>query len=280
MASVNVTRTTALFPSAVFIQWDLVPDENGVHLVDVFRAGAPSGPWQQLASSLPDAFHYLDDKFNLPPPEKPTDLHSGLNFFALNRTVYYMVTVTPPSGSANAFSSQPTIIEPGLDTRTRLFKRKILRDESIAFRNLNGVPLAALKRRHWGTRCRDCYDEGLREGTMEHCRTCYGTTFEKGYWAPVVIRGRRTPGPVQQQMTAHGDSDIRSVIFIVLDYPALEKKDMLVDLRRNERYLVEMVSPTELKGVTVHQTITASHVSRSSVEYDVLVDPVTTPPLY
>lgn len=277
---VEITRTTALYPSAVFIQWDFVPEESGTYLVDVFRSGGPQGPWQILASSLADAFHFVDDKFNLPPPELPTDVHEGLNFFSLARTVYYMVTVTPPSGSANAFSSAPTVIEPGLDMRTRLFKRKILRDESVAFRNLNGVPIAALKRRHWGTRCRDCYDEGLREGTMEHCRTCYGTTFEGGYWTPIIIRGRRSPAPVQQQMSAHGDSDLRSVVFVVLDYPQLEKKDILIDLRRNERYIIEMVSPTELKGVTVHQTIHASHVTRSAVEYNVPVDPNTTPPLY
>lgn len=280
MASVEITKTTALFPSSVFVQWDLTSDENGPHLIDVYRAGSPEGPWQQLASSLVNAYHFLDDKLNLPPPEKPTDVHEGLHFFSLSREVYYQVVVTPPSGSANTFHSEPTLVEPTLDTRTRLLKRKILRDESIAFRALNGVPIAVLKRKHWGTRCRDCYDEQLREGLKEHCKACFGTTFERGYWAPVVVRGRRTPAPVQEQMTAHGDSEVRRVNFILLDYPAIAPKDLLVDLRKNERYLVEIVSPTELKGVTVHQTITASHLARNSVEYEVLVDQVATPPLY
>lgn len=280
LSSVEITRTTALFPSAVFLQWNIESDETGVHLVDVFRAGAPNGPWEQIADSLRDAYSYLDDKFNLPLPQRPTDVIEGLHFFSLSRDVYYKVTVTPPSGNANAFSSVATPVEPGLDRRTRLFKRKILRDETIAFRALNGIQLVVLKRKHWGTRCRSCYDDGLREGTMEHCAECFGTTFEGGYWTAVLIRGRRSPGPVQTQMSAHGDAEVKKVSFIVLDFPHLEQNDLIIDIRRNDRFLVENVVATELKTVMVHQTVTASLIARSAVEYTILVDPYNLPPLY
>jgi hypothetical protein len=262
------------------LQWDIFPEESGTHFVDLFRAGAPKGPWEPVALSLADAYQFLDNHFNLPPPPLPTDLREGLQFFSLAREVYYRVTVTPPSGPANAFSSAPTPVEPGFDRQTRLLKRKILYDESIAFKHLNGIPIVALKRRHWGTRCRDCYDPGLREGTMEHCSACFGTTFEGGYWAPVLIRGRRSSAPVQTQMSAKGKSELKLVTFIVLDYPHLEPDDLLVDVRRNDRFLIRMVAMTELKTVLVHQTITAALLARGATEYDVPVDPNTTPPLY
>ena len=280
MASVEITRTTALYPTAVFIQWDITRDEDGEHTVDIYRSGSPAGPWQVVASALVDAYHVLDDKFNLPPPPNQNDRHIGVNQLSLSRDIYYYVAVTPPSGAANRFQSAPMAVEPGLDRRTRLFKRKILRDESTAFRRLNGVPIAALKRRHWGKICRECYDEVNREATREHCPFCFGTSFETGYWAPVYIRGRKSPAPVQTQISAHGESEIKVVTFTLLDYPHLEKKDLLVDLRRNDRYEIQMVVPTELKGVTVHQAVTASLISRSSVEYKVLVDPANVPPLY
>ena len=280
MASVEITRTTALFPSAVFVQWDLVTDETGEHTVDVFRAGSPEGPWQSVVTALVNAYHFLDDNFNVPGAESTEDHHEGLNLFSLSRDVYYKVEVYPPSGSTNKFVCAPVSIEPGLDTRTRLFKRKILRDEATAFRRLNGVPIAVLKRKHWGTLCRQCYDHVTHEATLEHCRICYGTGYEGGYWTPVYIRGRRTPGPVQTQVTAHGESDTKNVNFIILDYPHIAHKDILIDLRRNDRYIVEMVTTTELKGVVVHQTASASLLSRSSVEYVPLVDPATVPPLY
>ena len=81
-------------------------------------------------------------------------------------------------------------------------------------------------------------------------------------------------------MSAHGDSDVKKATFTILDYPHVEKYDVIVDLRRNDRYEVEMVTATELKGVYVHQTISASLLARSSVEYVILVDPANTPPLY
>lgn len=279
MGSTEVTRTTALFPSAVFVQWDIAPSEAGDHYVDVFRSGSPEGPWEPLAEALRNAYHFLDADFNRPQAAAGGQ-RGGLTLLSLSREVYYKVRVTPPSGTSNAFSSPPVAIDPGLDTRTRLLKRKILRDEATAFRRLNGIPLVVLKRRHWGTHCSDCYDHVTREATLEHCRVCYGTAYRDGYWAPVLVRGRKTPGPVQTQMTAHGESDMKAVNFILLDYPHLEHKDVLVDLRRNDRYQIQMVAATELKGVTIHQTATASLLARSSVEYSIRVDPTTTPPLY
>lgn len=280
MASVEINRTTALFPNAVFVQWSITPDSefNGSFIVSLARSGAPEGPWEVVADSLLDTYQFLDKDFNLPPPELASDERSGLQFFSLSRDVYYRVTVTPSTG--DVFYSEPTSVEPGLDRRTRLFKRKILHDESTAFKHLNGIPIIALKRRHWGTRCRMCYDSGLREGTLEHCPRCYGTTFEGGYWTPLQIRGRRSPQPVQTQMTGAGKSEQKVVMYTVLDYPHLEQDDLLIDLRRNERFIVRLVSPTELKTVIVHQAVTASYIEHGAVEYDIKVDPRTVPSLY
>ncbi len=280
MGNVAITRTTALYPSAVFLQWDLRADEAGPHLVDVARAGAPAGPWEPVATSLPDAYHFLDNEFGSSPPTNPSESRVGPNLFSLSREVYYQVRAPPPSGAANAFASAPVPVEPGLDVRTRLFKRKILRDEATAFRYLNGVPLVVLKRRRWGTRCPECYDPVTRESTLEHCPVCFGTSFQGGYWAPVAIRGRKSAAPVQSQLTAHGESDVKTVTFTVLDYPHLEHKDLVVDLRRNDRYEVQIVTPTELKGVTVHQALTASLLGRNAIEYRVPVNAVGAAHLY
>lgn len=246
--------------------------------MDVDRAGSPAGPWERIADSLVDAYHYLDDKFNLPPPPKPRDRHDGVTLFSLSRDIYYRVSITPPSGTA--FMSRATVIEPELDRRTRLLKRRIQFEEAVVFRAVNGVPLAILKRKRWGPKCRMCYDPVTREATKEHCPSCYGTAFEGGYWAPVITRGRRTPAPVQTQISPHGESEVRMPSFIILDYPHLEYKDIIVELRSNKRYQVQVVTMTELRGVIVHQTSTVSELSRNSVEYSILVDPLATPPLY
>jgi hypothetical protein len=283
VSEATITRTVALYPTRVFVQWDVQSDESGPFFVDVLRAGGPAGPWEAVAVGLRDAYNFVDEQFDLPPPPSPPSNPNGrgpVTLFSLSRDVFYMVTVTPPSGTPKAFSSRPVPIEPGLDKRTRLLKRKLLRDLSVGFKRLNGVPLSLLKRRRWGPRCPDCWDPTLREATREHCPTCFGTGFEGGYWAPVRVRGRREAATVQTQLSAHGETDVEYADFLLLDFPRLEYKDVVIDLRSGDRYEVQRMTPTQLKGVTVHQKLTTSLLGRDSVEYEVPVDLVESPGLY
>ena len=280
MPEALITRTTALFPSAVFIQWDILSPESGDFFIDVARAESPNGPWESIATGLRNAYNFVDNQFNLPPVTPPATIRTGTNLFSLARVIYYQITVTPPSGAAAAFVSAPTPIEPGLDVRTRLLKRKILYDQAVGYKRLNGIQLIVLKRRRWGDRCPDCYDPATNESTREHCLTCFGTSFLGGYWTPVLVRGRREAAAVASQITAHGDSDTKLNDFNILDYPLVEYKDLIIDLARNDRYQVLRVHHTELKSVTVHQKLTGSLLGRNSIEYSLLIDPTTTPPLY
>lgn len=281
MSLVTITRTTALYPSSVFVQWDVSSDESGTFLVDLFRAGGPDGPWEPVATGLRDAYNALDVEFGAP-PALPSNRNGRepLNLFSLSRELFYQVTVTPPSGPTAAFSSAPTPVEPGLDTRTRLLKRKLIRDMAVAFKRLNGVPLVVLKRKRWGERCPVCWDPVLREASMEHCPTCFGTGFRDGYWSPTRTRGRREAAAVQTQLTAHGESDVKYADFLILDFPRLEYKDLVIELRSDSRYEVQRVTPTELKGIAVHQKLTTSLLGRNSVEYDVPVSLIDQPGFY
>lgn len=280
MAKARITRTTALFPTAVFVQWDVESSEAGAFFVDIARSQSPDGPWEVIATGMRDAYNFVDNRFNLPPAAPHTHGREPVNLFSLARNIYYQITVTPPSGAANVFLSEPTPVEPGLDRRTRLLKRKILHDQAVGYKRLNGIPIIVLKRRRWGDRCPRCYDPVLKESTQEHCPICFGTAFLGGYWAPTLIRGRREAAAVETNITAYGDSDIKMADFDILDYPLIEYKDIVVDLVRNDRYQVQRVHRTELKSVTVHQKLATSLLGRNSVEYALLVDPDTTPPLY
>lgn len=279
--NVIITRTTPLYPSAIFIQWDIQePTESGVYIVDIERAGSPNGPYEMLASAQKNTFHFLDDLTqNKPSPDPGVD-EEGANLFSLQRDIYYKITVTPPSGKVNAFQSAPTPIELNLDKRTRLLKRKILHDESIAFKHLNGIRLMVLKRKHWGDRCTECYDALTREVLKEHCTVCFGTSFEDGFWAPVEILGRIAPAPTQTQIAPHGKVEVKTTRITILDYPHIQEGDIIVDLRSNDRYYVQLVTTTELKKVVVHQVANISLLPRSSVEYEVPIDPDTAPSLY
>jgi hypothetical protein len=165
VSSVSITRTTALYPTKVFVQWDVASDESGSFFVDVSRAGGPAGPWESIAVGLREAYNFVDEAFSLPPsPPSNANGREPVNLFSLSKEIFYKVTVTPPSGGSSAFSSPPVPVEPGLDKRTRLLKRKLLRDLSVGFRRLNGVPLSLLKRRRWGPRCPDLLGSNAARG--------------------------------------------------------------------------------------------------------------------
>jgi hypothetical protein len=281
VAYVTITKTLPLYPSSVFLQWEIHSQETGNFYVDIARSGGPAGPWEVLATGLLDAYNFVDNQFGLPPaPPYDKNGREPLNLFSLSRQIYYQVTVTPPSGTANQFASQPTPIAPTLNRVNAGIKRRLQLDLRTIYKNLNGIPLAVMKRRRWGIRCTECWDPVTKEVTREHCPACYGTSFLGGYWAPVQIRGRKDAAAVQTRLEAHGEVDIKLEEFTTLDYPLLEYKDVIVDLHRNDRYEVQRVVPAEINTVVVHQVVTASLLGRNSVEYSFLVDPLSTPSLY
>lgn len=271
--SVAITRTIPLFPHGNFVQWDLLdPTETGTYLFNVYRSGSSGGPWTLLLEEEPDCYNYTD---RLPVGSDPNE--QDPNQLALSRAIFYKIAVTAPSGTrVEAVSS----VEPRLNVRQRLLKRKILRDESVMLRHLNGVEAAVLKRRHWGSRCPKCFDKYTKGVAHAACTTCFGTGFVTGYFDPIVTLAKRAPAMPTSQITTEGKQDITLTRVMLLDAPAVRDDDVLVFLRDNRRFLVKNVTATELQTVSVHQTLMVSEIQRGDVVYRILVDNLRTPPLF
>lgn len=273
--SIEITRLLPLFPRGVFLQWDLVnPTETGTYVFDVYRSGSSEGPWETLSLNNVNVYNYSDVL-----PSTSTQAATDINQLSLLRGIYYRVVVTPPSGVANQVSVVSSV-EPRLDGKQRLLKRKILRDESIMLRKLNGVEIAVVKRMHWGPRCSRCWDKVTKTVTRANCTTCYGTGFSPGFFAPVVTLGRRGTLPNAKQITPQGITEYRPTQVTILDAPKVMPDDILVFLRDNKRFLVKSSIQTELKTVGVHQKFEVSEIAHSSIEYRLLVDPTRIPPLF
>lgn len=273
--SVEITRLLPLFPRGVFLQWDLLnPTEVGSYSFDVYRSGSPEGPWEPLSLGGADIYNYSDVL-----PSTSTQAAGDVNQLSLVRGIFYRVVVTPPSGTDNQVETV-SIVEPRLDGPQRLLKRKILRDESLTFRKLNGVEIAVVKRMHWGPRCTKCWDKTTKTVTRANCTTCYGTGFSPGYFAPILTLGRRGTLPAAKQIAPQGIAEFRPTQVTILDAPKVEPDDILVFLKDNRRFVVKSVIQTELKTVGVHQKFEVSELARSSVEYRLVVDPARIPPLF
>lgn len=268
---VNISRTTPIYRSqddhGIFVQWTITsPSANAIVDVTIERSGSPEGPFELVITGL-TGFHFYDNLRRSPVPP-PGATRENLNFLSLTRTLFYRVTVRDSAGDT---STVTRAVEANLPRKQALLKRKILRDERVGFK-FNGVDMAILKRRHWGLRCKDCFDLLTKRVTKSKCNSCYGTGFEGGYFQPVRIRGRFGVMNVQVQMTPQGVADISKKRVIILDYPAVEPYDLVVDVAQNKRYLIENVTHTELRTVAVHQDLAASELARDSIEYRLVVN--------
>jgi hypothetical protein len=265
----EITRTVPFFPHGVFLQWDVKgATEVGTYLFEVSRSGGLKGPWTVLGT-VTNTFNYRDIL--------PTTAENDPNQLSLVRGIYYRVKLTLPS---SAVVETVSIVEPKLDGRHRLLKRKILRDQSIALRKLNGLEVAVLKRMHWGPRCTKCYDPYTQVSTRSGCTTCYGTTFSPGYFDPVITLARPTTPVTQTQLSEQGTGDQADSVVTLLDAPRVEKDDILVFLSDNRRFIVKQPVPGALENVTLFQRLQVSELPRSSIEYRLQVDPLRTPPLF
>jgi hypothetical protein len=273
--SIEITRLLPLFPRGVFLQWDLInPTEVGSYSFNVYRSGSPEGPWESLSLGGIDIYNYSDVL-----PSTSTQATADVNQLSLVRGIFYRVVAVPPSGTDNQVEVV-SAVEPRLDGPQRLLKKKILRDESLTFKKLNGVEIAVVKRMHWGPRCAKCWDKTTKTVTRGNCTACYGTGFSPGYFTPVLTLGRRGTLPTAKQISPQGISDYRPTQVTILDAPKVEPDDLLVFLKDNRRFIVKSAIQTELKTVGVHQKFEVSELARSCIEYRLVVDPTRIPPLF
>jgi len=267
---VQITRTTPVYRSpedtGVFVQWTVSPPPVSPTVIAKFkleRSGSPEGPYELVIDNLVD-FHFFDALRSSPAPTLATDTRENLSFMSLSRAVYYKVTATDSTGTE---VEKVRVVGPdNLSRKLLLFRRKMQRDMSVGFK-FNSIDLAVLKRRHWGLRCRDCFDPLTKKVTDSKCDTCYGTGFEEGYFTPVRIRGRIGVQNVQTSMTPQGKVDLSQKRLTILDYPEVEVDDIFVDIRQNKRYIVKHRHSTEMQTVAVHQQLTVSELARDSIEY-------------
>lgn len=277
MLTIRITKITPLYPHRIFIQWDLInPVDSGSYTFTLERCGSVEGPWEVLKTGIQNTYNYIDDMRDQPLQEADGKPH----LYSLQKQFYYRVTVVPPSGCQNKATSDPHCIEKELSPIAKGLRRRLQYDLTRVTRYINGVRLSLLKRKLWGTRCPICYDPVTRSETIEHCTTCYGTTFIGGYWDPFVTYGRiNTPYNINSVTSERDKTESATQIITLLDYPLLQDNDLIVELDTNQRHLVRKQTTTELRRVSVHQQVTTSIIERGAIEYSIPVDLRIVPPL-
>ena len=261
--SVTVTKVYPIWPTGIFIQWVLKdPTFSGGYNFQVYRSGGSDGPWEHVGAGLFDTYCFFDGNFS-------GSVEAGTpELLSMNRQIYYKVTVENGEGQTAEYTHQ---LEPWLDRRRAGIHRKLVRDAYVSLRVGNGTEVALLKKKQWGTKCSCTSSSG--QVIVSHCKKCFGTSFEGGYWNPEYTYANRAAQPTSLTRAMQGDKEIKKTRIITTRIPQLAPKDLVVFTRTNRRYRVEEVTPSQIHQVDVHQELIVSELDPSSAEYGIHLDP-------
>ena len=255
---VTITRVLPVYPHEVFVQWTLENPENASYTFKVYRSGSPTGPFNQVSDEIRDNnFFYID---------RPV---AQLN---LTNRAWYLVQAIPETGPDTSATSAAKTAEHTEQKYRGRIGRKARYDLGIQLKRLNGVKCKVLKRKRFGKRCPDCYNERTKDVLQSNCPSCYGTSFEDGYHDPSTTWVKLDPAVVAQRADSTGKTEAAMFGATMLDFPLLEAEDVLVEVRTNRRFIVRQKVPTEASRVAVHQDLQVSELSRADSIYNVKLD--------
>lgn len=216
----------------------------------VFRSESPAGPFDAVSHPLIDTYHVRD----YIAPRKMAW-----------RNLYYLVE------SHDLDTGEKTRSEPiSLDARPPLDALEMIRLNSLLFREYNGRPVLIYGVRTFGPRCTNCYDPVSGRRTASTCKTCYNTSYLRGYHQPIVAYMQIDP---QQRVQQAVDTMMiqQSIVGARMSvYPLVKQGDLIIE-REGTRYRVQGVNRTERLRAPVHQEVTLYRIPEGDVEYSIEV---------
>jgi hypothetical protein len=109
------------------------------------------------------------------------------------------------------------------------------------------------------------------------CQYCFGVGISGGYYPGIRIKARY--GNLPTRPTAFKDMGLEFKNDFgswTIWHPKLRQNDMLVRVRNNERFTIQDVGQSELRGIPFHQQFNATVEPRTSIIYNVTDDTIKT----
>jgi hypothetical protein len=177
----------------------------------------------------------------------------------------YIVEVVLP-GPGKRIRSKPTSVENQRREHVDKIASEIQRREYMLLSKFVGVKSFYFKKRNFGERCARCWNESQEKVMDDHCRVCYGTSWQGGYFNPL---------PVYFQYDASSNSKVKSYVGTIepnsisawtISVPEMHPDDIILRSGDFAIYKIISVSQTELQTKAVRQTVSLTQLSKSDVE--------------
>lgn len=286
------------YPDRITIQWDiqdLDPTRAAGVVFDILRSGSPGGEWitvgtaidgvtftdvfrdsidgtseENILSLQHEAWYRVDMRLQggVVISSDPMDTRGVIpSHFKTNRPMGWMAR----EEQSSPLPDTPFTIFPKTERRLQLVQRSVQRRAAIALKHFSGVDVAVLKRRHFGKRCVRCYDPVSNAILMSRCDKCYGVGWEGGYFEPLLSTGRFLENPIQTQTEPGASAEVLSAMFEGLDFPSLVKDDIIIELDKNRRWVVNTTTDRTLRRRRITQHAQVTELSRTAEVYRVSI---------
>lgn len=220
----------------------------------VFRSESPEGPWDEISEQFEDQFLFLDNAV------------MTQNRY---RTWYYKIRLRHKASQeywdtkAVSLGQEADIVAGELRVHINLLMHEFI-----------GELCWILPVRTFGTRCPNCYSPTLRNKTKSGCRTCWDTSFIRGYMHPIESWMSIDPHAAVEGFTPLGKLQSAETTARTGYFPQLKPGDMIVESALVSRWTVVQVNAIKHVGTAVFQEIKLHQVPKASIEYNVPVEPV------
>lgn len=231
----------------------------------VERSNSEEGPFDELNPTAPltDTFTFTDRQVNR--------LSKWRRFFYRIRAVD--VSVTPNV----TVTSKPADMVISSLTEQRLHSLEMARLDRVLLSGVGVVPgfvgikCLVFKRRTFGQRCTDCWDNLKQKVTSSRCFNCYGTGFRFGFHTPIKTYFSFDVSTDRPDMTPIGEQQPNTLKAWTSNYPKISGGDVFVD-GQNDRWRVAIKTATENFREPVRQTFNLFHLAPGDVEYSIPFD--------
>jgi hypothetical protein len=215
----------------------------------VLRSESPEGPWDELSPAFEDGYIYLDN---------------AVMSHHRYRQWYYRIRVRR-KGTQEFWDSAPATQEQEVD----LVGGEVRSHLTMLHREFIGVRCWVLPVRTFGPRCTSCYSVTARNKTRSGCRTCWDTSFVRGYMHPIETWVSIDPSPDVEQSTEAGKLQQTDTTARMPYFPPMKPGDVIVESAAVRRWRVNQVSKPRHVGTATHQELGIHEIPQSNIEYGI-----------
>jgi hypothetical protein len=147
---------------------------------------------------------------------------------------------------------------------------EITRRETILLDKFVGVDSLIFRKKYFGQRCPNCYNEDIEKVTKDHCLTCLGTSFIGGYFPGMLTKMCYEISPNNTQLTYLGKLETNQTSAWTISSPALMTHDLILRIPDYSLFRIESINQTELQTVQVRQVVQITELSKNSVEMNLI----------